>query len=316
MNTGAEAVETAIKVARKWGYEVKGVPAGQADDRRGRGQLPRPHDHDRRLLRRPGRARRLRPVHPGLRDRCRTATSPRSRPRSTTTPSPCCSSRSRARRASWSRRTATCAGVRELCTSHNVLFVADEIQSGLGRTGAHVRVRARGRRARHVHAGQGARRRHRAGLGGGRRPRRARRAPARPARLDVRRQPAGLRGRPSRWSSCWRPASSSARSAELGVRLHERLRRAGRPRRGRRSAAAACGRASTSTRRSMTGREVCERLMARGVLAKDTHGSTIRLAPPLVITRRTWTGVSTSSPRSSAAEGGLGGDQRRAASRR
>ena len=32
-----------------------------------------------------------------------------------------------------------------------------------------------------------------------------------------------------------------------------------------------------------TGRQVCEALMARGVLAKDTHGSTIRLAPPLVV---------------------------------
>jgi ornithine--oxo-acid transaminase len=31
MNTGAEAVETAIKAARKWGYEVKGVPEGQAE---------------------------------------------------------------------------------------------------------------------------------------------------------------------------------------------------------------------------------------------------------------------------------------------
>jgi ornithine--oxo-acid transaminase len=31
MNSGAEAVETAIKVARKWGYEVKGVPEGQAE---------------------------------------------------------------------------------------------------------------------------------------------------------------------------------------------------------------------------------------------------------------------------------------------
>src|ERR1035437_1419783 len=31
MNTGAEAVETAIKVARKWGYDVKGVPDGQAN---------------------------------------------------------------------------------------------------------------------------------------------------------------------------------------------------------------------------------------------------------------------------------------------
>jgi ornithine--oxo-acid transaminase len=31
MNTGAEAVETALKAARKWGYEVKGVPDGQAE---------------------------------------------------------------------------------------------------------------------------------------------------------------------------------------------------------------------------------------------------------------------------------------------
>ncbi|MBX3080779.1 MAG: ornithine--oxo-acid transaminase [Anaerolineae bacterium] len=31
MNTGAEAVETAIKLARKWGYKVKGVPDGQAE---------------------------------------------------------------------------------------------------------------------------------------------------------------------------------------------------------------------------------------------------------------------------------------------
>jgi ornithine--oxo-acid transaminase len=33
-----------------------------------------------------------------------------------------------------------------------------------------------------------------------------------------------------------------------------------------------------------SGRELCERLMRRGVLAKDTHGSTIRIAPPLVVT--------------------------------
>jgi ornithine--oxo-acid transaminase len=30
MNTGAEAVETAVKIARKWGYKVKGIPANQA----------------------------------------------------------------------------------------------------------------------------------------------------------------------------------------------------------------------------------------------------------------------------------------------
>ena len=30
MNTGAEAVETALKIARKWGYEVKGIPEDKA----------------------------------------------------------------------------------------------------------------------------------------------------------------------------------------------------------------------------------------------------------------------------------------------
>ena len=34
----------------------------------------------------------------------------------------------------------------------------------------------------------------------------------------------------------------------------------------------------------LSGRQLCEALLARGVLAKDTHGSTIRLAPPLVAT--------------------------------
>ena len=33
----------------------------------------------------------------------------------------------------------------------------------------------------------------------------------------------------------------------------------------------------------MTGREASRRLLACGVLVKDTHGSTVRIAPPLVI---------------------------------
>ena len=32
----------------------------------------------------------------------------------------------------------------------------------------------------------------------------------------------------------------------------------------------------------MSGRQMSEALMARGILAKDTHGSTVRFAPPLV----------------------------------
>ncbi|PWD41017.1 hypothetical protein ACN93_21645, partial [Gordonia paraffinivorans] len=33
-----------------------------------------------------------------------------------------------------------------------------------------------------------------------------------------------------------------------------------------------------------TGKEFCIRLAEHGVLAKDTHGSTLRLAPPIVVT--------------------------------
>ena len=67
MNTGAEAVETAIKTARKWGYEVKGVPGRRGGHRRLRRQLPRPHHHDRQLLHRPGRPRSYGPYTPGFR---------------------------------------------------------------------------------------------------------------------------------------------------------------------------------------------------------------------------------------------------------
>ena len=99
MNTGAEAVETAIKVARKWGYEVKGVPRDRAEiivcDR----QLPRAHDDDRRLLVRPDARDGFGPFTPGfvvdsVRRRRRVA-----RRDHRTTPSRSSSSRSRARRA-------------------------------------------------------------------------------------------------------------------------------------------------------------------------------------------------------------------------
>ena len=43
MNTGAEAVETAIKAARKWAYTVKGVADNQARDHLLQRQLSRPH---------------------------------------------------------------------------------------------------------------------------------------------------------------------------------------------------------------------------------------------------------------------------------
>jgi ornithine--oxo-acid transaminase len=74
-----------------------------------------------------------------------------------------------------------------------------------------------------------------------------------------------------------------ARAAELGERLQTGLR-------------SLLGRGLTAVRGAGlwvgvdidpalgTGRRVCELLMERGVLVKDTHGSTIRFAPPIVVT--------------------------------
>ena len=70
------------------------------------------------------------------------------------------------------------------------------------------------------------------------------------------------------------------RSAKLGTHMHDRLQAmpesAIREVRGR-------GLWAGVEFVSLDGREACELLAARGVLAKDTHGSCVRLAPPLVI---------------------------------
>src|SRR6185436_1820955 len=134
MNTGAEAVETAIKVARKWGYDIKGVRADQAniivaaDNFHGRTTTIVGFATDE--VARAG----FGPFTPGF----------------TIVPY----GDAAAMRAAVTPDTVAVliepvqgeAGVivppadylpavRELCTEQNVLFIADEIQSGLGRTG-------------------------------------------------------------------------------------------------------------------------------------------------------------------------------------
>ena len=67
MNTGAEAVETAIKAARKWGYLEKGVaPRDRAEIICLREQLPRTHHDHRGLFVGGAVPRRVRTVHSGL----------------------------------------------------------------------------------------------------------------------------------------------------------------------------------------------------------------------------------------------------------
>jgi ornithine--oxo-acid transaminase len=280
MNTGAEAVETGIKVARKWGYQVKGVPEGQAtivvaeNNFHGRTTTIISFSTDKDARDDYG------PYTPGfrvvrygdleaLRDAVDETTvavllEPIQGEAGVFVPPP-----------------GYLAGVRALCDERNVLFLADEIQSGLGRTGATFACEQEGVVPDAYLLGKA--------LGGGIVPVSAMVADA--AVLGVLRpgeHGSTFGGNPlacavgSAVVALLRTGEFQARAAELGERLHARLR-------------ALIGHGLLAVRGRglwagididpglMTGRQACERLAHRGVLAKDTHGSTIRLAPPLVI---------------------------------
>ena len=282
MNTGAEAVETAVKTARKWGYEVKGVPDGQAKIIVAGGNFhgrtttiisfsddPEAHDH-------------YGPYTPGFvtvpyddlgalesaladDDVVAVLLEPIQGEAGVVVPPE-----------------GYLPAVRELTTRRNVLFIADEIQSGLGRTGTTLACEHDAVEADVYLLGKA--------LGGGIVP-----VSAVVANADV----LGVL-KPGQHGSTFggNPLACAVgravvemlatgehqrRATELGVQLRDRL-------------AAMVGHGVVGFRaRGLwagididpalgSGRAVCEALAARRVLAKDTHGSTIRLAPPLVIT--------------------------------
>ena len=281
MNTGAEAVETAIKVARKWGYRIKGVPDGQAtivvaaNNFHGRTTTIVSFSTD------PDARNDFGPYTPGFRivdygdlgalaaavDETTVAVllEPIQGEAGVLVPP-----------AGYLR------GVRQLCTARNVLFVADEIQSGLGRTGETFACDHEGIRPDMYVLGKA--------LGGGIVP-----VSAVVADRDVLgvlhpgEHGSTFGGNPLACAvgravvALLRTGEYQRRARELGERLHARL-------------GSLAGHGLTGVRGRglwvgididpalMTGRVACERLAAHGVLAKDTHGSTLRLAPPLVVT--------------------------------
>ncbi|MFD3549838.1 ornithine--oxo-acid transaminase [Streptomyces sp. NPDC058655] len=283
MNTGAEAVETAVKTARKWGYEVKGVPDGHAKIVVAAGNfhgrtttvVSFSTDHEARD--------HFGPYTPGFEivpygdltalaaavteNTVAVLLEPIQGEAGVLVPP-----------AGYLR------GVRELTRERNVLFIADEIQSGLGRTGKTFACEHEGVVPDVYLLGKA--------LGGGVVP-----VSAVVADRDV----LGV-FRPGEHGSTFggnplacavalevvamlRTGEYQQRATELGDHLHRELN------------VMVGGGAVTAVRgRGLwagvdvdpargTGREISEKLMERGVLVKDTHGSTLRIAPPLVISK-------------------------------
>ncbi|MEU3906091.1 ornithine--oxo-acid transaminase [Streptomyces goshikiensis] len=281
MNTGAEAVETAVKTARKWGYEVKGVPDGHAkivvaaDNFHGRTTtiVSFSTDHDARDHFGPytpgfeivpyGDLTAL--AHAVTENTVAVLLEPIQGEAGVLVPPP-----------------GYLRGVRELTRERNVLFMADEIQSGLGRTGRTFACEHEGVVPDVYVLGKA--------LGGGVVP-----VSAVVADRDVLgvfkpgEHGSTFGGNPLACAvalevvAMLRSGEFQQRAAELGDHLHRELNLLV----GGGAVTAVRGRglwAGVDIDPSRgTGREISEKLMELGVLVKDTHGSTIRIAPPLVI---------------------------------
>jgi ornithine--oxo-acid transaminase len=284
MNTGAEAVETAIKLARKWGYRVKGVPRDEA-----RIVACRNNFHGRTTTivgfsSEPQYRDDFGPYGPGfeLVD---------------------FGNLSALERAIDARTVAFLvepiqaeAGIivppdgylsaaRALCRKHDVLLVLDEIQTGLGRTGKLFAYEHEADAAPDLLVLGKA-------LGGGVYPVSAVLANREIMELFAPGDHGSTFGGNPLASAVGLAAleviedeNLPARAAALGEYLRERLQRLPSS-----VVVDVRGRGLLVgieiARAAGTARRYCERLLDRGVLAKDTHAQVIRLAPPLVIERR------------------------------
>ncbi|MYU04413.1 ornithine--oxo-acid transaminase [Streptomyces sp. SID8366] len=281
MNTGAEAVESGVKVARKWAYDVKGVPADRAtivvaaDNFHGRTTTIVSFSTDETARAGFG------PFTPGFKvvpyndlaaleeavdeNTAAVLIEPIQGEAGVVIPDD-----------------GYLTGVRELTRRKGCLFIADEIQSGLGRTGRTLAVDHEDVVPDVLLLGKA--------LGGGIVPVSA---------VVARREVLGVL-HPGEHGSTFggNPLAAAVgiavlelletgefprRAAELGVILRDGLTElVGKGVLGFRARGLWAG--VDIDPAIGTGREISERLMREGILAKDTHGSTIRLAPPLTIT--------------------------------
>ena len=290
MNTGAEAVETAVKAARKWGYDVKGVPDGEATIVVGAGNF---HGRTTTIVSfsTDDDARRgFAPYTPGFRvvpygdaaaveaaiDDTTVAVllEPIQGEQGVVVPP----------EGFWPR-------VRAACDAHDVLLVADEIQSGLGRTGTTLALDLWGVRADLTTLGKA--------LGGGVVP-----ISAVVGRDDVLgvltpgTHGSTFGGNPLACAvslavlDLLESGEHQERAKALGEVLHDGLHDLVAD--GLLAATRGVGLWAGldvpaevpddgARRGTSPGRALCEALLARGVLAKEAHGRTVRLAPPLVI---------------------------------
>ena len=282
MNSGAEAVESAVKVARKWAYRVKGVPENRAQIVTAGGNF-----HGRTLTivsfsDDPVATADYGPFTPGFvtvkygdaqalesaitPDTAAILLEPIQGEAGVVVPP-----------------AGYLAEVRRLCDEHNVLFIADEIQSGLGRTGTVLALDQEGVRADLYTLGKA--------LGGGILP-----VSAVVGRRDVLGvlQPgqhgSTFGGNPLACAvgraviTLLGTGEMQGRSTDLGAHLHARLGElVGKGLAEVRGRGLWAG--AELAPRIGPGRPVSEELARRGILVKETHETTLRFAPPLVITR-------------------------------
>ncbi|MCM5678678.1 ornithine--oxo-acid transaminase [Schlegelella sp. S2-27] len=282
MNTGAEAVETAIKAARKWGYKVKGVPEGQAQIIVPAGNFA-------------GRTTTI--VGFSSEAQYRDGFGPFA-PGFVHVPYGDIAALERAITpdtvAFFLEPIQGEAGIvvppegylraaRELCTRHHVLLICDEVQTGLGRTGRLLACQHEGVTPDGITLGKA--------LGGG----------LLPVSAFVAREDVMAVFTPGDHGSTFggNPLAAAVGLAALELLERERLAEGadelGRHLRQRLFALKHPAVTEVRGKGLLVGveidpgfasaREVCMRLMHEGVLSKDTHDTVVRLAPPLVVTR-------------------------------